>query len=136
MCCTRLSACRRALFWRRVRWRCQSGIGIGRGSGRRDHRLRRPRHQDGHAARPQCRPEPFSNWFASIGEDLAVFRSIWLIFHHPILMLILIVCFLALVVWLIPKLLRLAKRGFQALRDRLARSNPDQPAPTGSPQLG
>ena len=68
--------------------------------------------------------QPFSNWFASIGEDLAVFGSIWLIFHHPILMLILIVCFLALVVWLIPKLLRLAKRGFQALRDRLAGSSP------------
>ena len=30
-------------------------------------------------------PEPFSNWFASIGEDLAVFGSIWMIFHHPIL---------------------------------------------------
>ena len=81
-------------------------------------------------------PEPFSNWFASIGEDLAVFGSIWLIFHHPILMLILIVCFLALVVWLVPKLLRLAKRGLQALRDRLRGVKPDQPAPTGSPQLG
>jgi hypothetical protein len=81
-------------------------------------------------------PEPFSNWFASIGEDLAVFGSIWLIFHHPILMLILIVCFLALVVWLIPKLFRLAKRGLQALRDRLRGVKPDQPAPTGSPQLG
>jgi Domain of unknown function (DUF4126) len=81
-------------------------------------------------------PEPFSNWFASIAEDLTVFGSIWLIFHHPILMLILIVCFLALVVWLIPKLLRLAKRGFQALRDRLRGVKPDQPAPTGSPQLG
>ncbi len=81
-------------------------------------------------------PEPFSNWFASIAEDLAVFGSIWLIFHHPILMLILIVCFLTLVVWLVPKLLRLAKRGFQALRDRLRGVKPDQPAPTGSPQLG
>jgi len=81
-------------------------------------------------------PEPFSNWLASIGEDLAVFGSIWMIFHHPILMLIFIVSFLALVIWLIPKLLRLAKRGLQALRDRLRGIKPDHPAPTGSPQPG
>jgi hypothetical protein len=81
-------------------------------------------------------PEPFSNWVASISEDVMVFGSIWMIFHHPILMLIFIVCFLALVIWLVPKLLRLAKRGFQALRDRLRGVKPDQSAPTGSPQLG
>ena len=81
-------------------------------------------------------PEPFSNWVASISEDVMVFGSIWMSFHHPILMLIFIVCFLALVIWLVPKLLRLAKRGFQALRDRLRGVKPDQSAPTGSPQLG
>jgi len=81
-------------------------------------------------------PEPFSNWVASISEDVMVFGSIWMIFHHPILMLIFIVCFLALVIWLVPKLLRLAERGFQALRDRLRGVKPDQSAPTGSPQLG
>ena len=81
-------------------------------------------------------PEPFSNWFASVTEDLAVLGSIWMIFHHPLLMLILVAGFLALIVWLTPKLLRLAKRGFQALRDRMRGVKPDQPAPTGSPQLG
>ena len=34
-------------------------------------------------------------------------------------MLLLIAIFLALAIWLIPKLFRLAKRGFQALRQRL-----------------
>jgi Domain of unknown function (DUF4126) len=81
-------------------------------------------------------PEPFSNWVASISEDVMVFGSIWMIFHHPILLLIFIVSFLALVIWLVPKLLRLAKRGFQALRDRLRGVKPGQSAPTGSPQLG
>jgi hypothetical protein len=81
-------------------------------------------------------PEPFSNWFASIAEDLAVFGSIWLIFHHPIVMLVFIISFLALVIWFIPKLIRLAKRGLLALRDRLRGIKPDQPAPTGSPQPG
>jgi hypothetical protein len=53
------------------------------------------------------------------------------------LMLLLIVFFLALVIWLVPKLLRLAKRGFQALRNRLRGVKPDQPAaPNGSTELG
>jgi hypothetical protein len=79
-------------------------------------------------------PEPFSNWFASVAEDVTVLGGIWMIFNHPIIMLILVLGFLALMVWLIPKLFRLAKRGFQALRVRLRRAKPDQPAPT--PQLG
>ena len=62
--------------------------------------------------------------------------GIWMIFNHPVLMLILVLSFLALVAWLAPKLFRLAKRGFQALRDRLRGVKPDQPAPTGSPQPG
>jgi hypothetical protein len=81
-------------------------------------------------------PEPFSNWFASVTEDLAVLGGIWMIFNHPVLMVILVLSFLALVAWLAPKLFRLAKRGFQALRDRLRGVKPDQPAPTGSPQPG
>jgi hypothetical protein len=64
-------------------------------------------------------PEPFSNWAASIGEDLTVLGSLWLIFHHPLIMLLLIAVFLALAIWLIPKLFRTARRGFQALRQRL-----------------
>jgi hypothetical protein len=81
-------------------------------------------------------PEPFSNWAASVAEDVAVLGSIWMVFNHPIVMLILVVSFLALVVWLVPKLYRLAKRGFHALRNRLRGVNPDHPAPTGSPQIG
>jgi len=77
-------------------------------------------------------PEPFSNWFASVGEDVTVFGSIWLMFNHPIIMLVLVLTFLALVVWLVPKIYRLAKRGFQTLREKLRGIKPDQPAPPGS----
>jgi hypothetical protein len=69
-------------------------------------------------------PEPFSNWFASVGEDLAVLGGIWLIFHHPLVMVVLVIGFTALAAWLIPRLYRLAKRGFQALRARLRRERP------------
>ena len=64
-------------------------------------------------------PEPFSNWLASIGEDLSVLGGIWLVFNHPLIMLLLVLAFLALAAWLIPKLFHLAKRGFQMLRERL-----------------
>ena len=72
-------------------------------------------------------PEPFSNWFASIGEDLAVFGGIWLIFNHPLIMLALVLAFLALAVWLIPKLFRLAKSGFQALRTKFKKKEATGP---------
>jgi hypothetical protein len=79
-------------------------------------------------------PEPFSNSFASVAEDVAVFGSIWMIFNHPIVMLILLLVFLAVVIWFVPKLFRLAKRGFHALRSRLRGADPDEPATTGTPQ--
>jgi hypothetical protein len=79
-------------------------------------------------------PEPFSNWFASVAEDVTVFGSIWLMFNHPIIMLAVLLTFLALVVWLVPKIYRLAKRGFQALRDKLRGVKPDQPPPGSTAQ--
>ena len=79
-------------------------------------------------------PEPFSNWAASVTEDITVLGGLWMIFHHPLLMIILVVTFVALVIWLVPKLFRLAKSGFQALRARMRGIKPDQPTPTSSPQ--
>ena len=79
-------------------------------------------------------PEPFSNWTASLTEDIAVLGSIWMIFNYPLLMLILISVFFGLVLWLVPKIFRFAIRGFQALRKRLRGVNPNHPTATGSPQ--
>lgn len=77
-------------------------------------------------------PEPFSNWVASVSEDVAALGGIWLIFHHPILMLVFVLGFTALAAWLVPRLFRLAKRGFQALRERFQgkRSDGAPRAPT------
>ncbi|HEX9265201.1 MAG TPA: DUF4126 domain-containing protein [Candidatus Binatia bacterium] len=77
-------------------------------------------------------PEPFSNWAASIAEDVTVFGSVWLMFNHPIVMMIVVLVFLALVAWLIPKIFRFAKRGFLALRNKMRGVKPDQPTPNGS----
>jgi len=76
-------------------------------------------------------PEPFSNWLASVTEDVTVFGSIWLMFNYPIIMLILVLTFLAGVAWLVPKIYRLAKRGFRALRDKMRGVKPDRPAASG-----
>ena len=81
-------------------------------------------------------PEPFSNWIASFTEDVAVLGSIWIIFNHPMIMIFLIVIFLIAMVWLLPKIFRLAKLGFQALRNKLRGEKPDQPASPGTTQLG
>jgi len=51
-------------------------------------------------------PEPFSNWTASIAEDLAVFAGLWAALNHPVIFLILLVMFLALLWWLLPKIWR------------------------------
>ena len=55
-------------------------------------------------------PEPFTNWVASISEDLMVLGGMWAMFNHPLLFLGLMVLFIALVIWLLPKLLRLLMR--------------------------
>ncbi len=55
-------------------------------------------------------PEPFTNWVASISEDLMVLGGMWAMFNHPLLFLCLMIVFIALVIWLLPKLLRLLMR--------------------------
>jgi len=57
-------------------------------------------------------PEPVTNWTASIGEDLAVVGGLWTAMHHPVLFIILLIVFIALVVWLAPKVWRGIKRVF------------------------
>jgi hypothetical protein len=51
-------------------------------------------------------PEPFSNWAASFAEDIAVFAGLWAALNHPVLFLVVILAFLILVCFLLPKLAR------------------------------
>jgi hypothetical protein len=55
-------------------------------------------------------PEPFSNWTASIAEDVAVFGGLWAALNHPLLFLGLLVVFVVLVAWLLPKVLRALRK--------------------------
>jgi hypothetical protein len=55
-------------------------------------------------------PEPFSNWTASFGEEIAVGTVLWLAFTYPLLALAVVVALTALAIWLIPKLWRAFRR--------------------------
>lgn len=52
-------------------------------------------------------PEPFSNWGASVSEDLLVFGGMWAMLNHPWLFVGLMVIFIVVVIWLLPKIWRL-----------------------------
>ena len=54
-------------------------------------------------------PEPFSNWAASFGEDLAVGTMLWLAFAYPIAALVVLVALVAFTIWLIARLARVIR---------------------------
>lgn len=60
-------------------------------------------------------PEPFSNWAASFGEDLAVGTVLWLAWAHPLVALLVVALSVLLMIWLIPKFFRLLRRLFGRL---------------------
>ena len=64
-------------------------------------------------------PEPFTNWTASATEDGLVLGGLWLAIAHPLGFLVALVLFLALVVWLLPKVLRYIARMVRSLARRV-----------------
>ena len=57
-------------------------------------------------------PEPFTNWAASIGEDIAVIGGVWACLNHPFLFLIALAFFIIVMIWLLPKILTGIKKAF------------------------
>lgn len=54
-------------------------------------------------------PEPVSNWTASITEDVAVIAGLWTALNYPVAFIIMLVIFIALAIWILPKLWRAVK---------------------------
>ena len=75
-------------------------------------------------------PEPFSNWGASIGEDLVVIGGLWAALHHPWLFLAVLAVFIVLLAWLLPKLLRAIGTLFRRLGQWLRGEHPPPPNST------
>jgi hypothetical protein len=68
-------------------------------------------------------PEPFSNWFASVGEDVAVIAGLWTALTHPVLFLVLLGLFILLMIWLLPRIWRGIKKVFGYLASLLGSGN-------------
>lgn len=60
-------------------------------------------------------PEPFSNWVASVGEDVLVVGGLWTALHYPWAFVAFLIVFLLLLIWLLPKLWRGIRRLFSSL---------------------
>jgi hypothetical protein len=67
-------------------------------------------------------PEPFSNIAASLTEDVAVIGGLALAIAHPLTFLCLLAVFVALLIWLLPKLVRLALIPIRRVAGRRPRS--------------
>lgn len=67
-------------------------------------------------------PEPASNWLASLSEDVITIGGLWLALNHPVLFMCFLVLFLALVVWLLPKIWRLLGAVIGKIRGWFGRS--------------
>lgn len=78
-------------------------------------------------------PEPFTNWAASISEDLMVLGGLWAMFNHPWLFVGAMVVFILLVIWLLPKLWRLLKAIFTRLGQWLGLIEKEEPIETEDP---
>lgn len=55
-------------------------------------------------------PEPFTNWTASLAEDALVIAGIWSALYHPWVFFGILLAFVLLAIWLLPKIWRGLKR--------------------------
>jgi len=61
-------------------------------------------------------PEPVTNWTASIAEDIAVFTGLWAALNHPTVFVALLILFILIMIWLLPKLWQGIKSVFAAVK--------------------
>ena len=61
-------------------------------------------------------PEPFSNWTASFAEDVLSLGALWAALKYPLIFLGMLVLFLLVALWLLPRLWQGLRRIASALR--------------------
>lgn len=74
-------------------------------------------------------PEPVTNWAASITEDVAVIAGLWTALYYPWVFLVLLIIFILLMIWWLPKIWRGIIRVFGFIGRLLGFGNRDQPVP-------
>jgi len=83
-------------------------------------------------------PEPVSNWFASVGEDVAVILGLWTALYHPVLFIVLLILFILFMIWALPKLWRGIRKLFGFIGRKLgnhtaAETQDKLPPPASTP---
>jgi hypothetical protein len=73
-------------------------------------------------------PEPFSNWAASLTEDVAVGGLLWLAIAHPLAAAVVIGLLILFAIWMLPKLWRPGRR----VAGRLSGALTSSPAKSGA----
>lgn len=73
-------------------------------------------------------PEPFSNWGASVSEDLTWAGMFYLMWQHPLALLVVLALFVLLMLWLLPKIVRGLRTVFRTVRRLFGAA---EPAPAG-----
>lgn len=71
-------------------------------------------------------PEPFSNWAASITEDVVVIGGLWTALNNPTLFLIFLLVFILFVIWLLPKIWGAVKGVFKFIGRLFGGSKPEE----------
>ena len=71
-------------------------------------------------------PEPLSNWTASLSEDLIVIAGLWTALTYPWVFLVLLLVFILVMIWLLPKLWIAVKSVFTYIRNVFRRSSSSQ----------
>ncbi|MEA2084256.1 MAG: DUF4126 domain-containing protein [Thermodesulfobacteriota bacterium] len=61
-------------------------------------------------------PEPITNWSASIVEDIAVIGGLWAALHYPRVFICLLIIFILLMIWVLPKIWHGIKKIFRTIR--------------------
>ena len=62
-------------------------------------------------------PEPFTNAGLSIVEDIIAFVGAWLVIANPVVVFFIVLAFIGLAVWLLPKLFRIILKQFARIRN-------------------
>ena len=78
-------------------------------------------------------PEPFTNVAASLTEDVMVVGGLWAALHHPWAFLVFLAGFIALAIWLLPKILRGIKRVALSISALIRREGDSPTAPPPPP---
>ena len=73
-------------------------------------------------------PEPFTNIGVSLAEDVAVIGGVWAAFHYPEVVAGLLIAFVILLVWLLPKLWHAIRLLFARIARLFGREAPAAPA--------